>query len=96
MASNGAAPSSSGPALHTTLMEAEVAHAVAHLKAARAHAAAAGQSLDHTALEFLDAHDAKAPTGAKVRRKKKAGAQKPTPDNIQSCRKFSGFSDRRR
>ena len=56
MASNGAAPASGGPALHATLMETEVAHAVAHLKAARAHAAAAGQSLDHTALDFLDAH----------------------------------------
>ena len=57
MASNGAAPASGGPALHSTLMEAEVACAVAHLKKARAHGAAAGQSLDHTALDFLDAHE---------------------------------------
>ena len=84
MASNGAAPPSGGPALHTTLMETEVAHAVAHLKAARAHAAAAGQSLDHTALEFLDAHDAKAPTGAKVRRKKKAGRDPTKPKRAMS------------
>ena len=84
MASNGAAPASGGPALHTTLMETEVAHAVAHLKAARAHAAAAGQSLDHTALEFLDAHDAKAPTGAKVRRKKKAGRDPTKPKRAMS------------
>ena len=63
MASNGAA--SGGPALHATLMEAEVACAVAHLKKARAHAAAAGQSLDHTALDFLDAHEGTAPPGAK-------------------------------
>ena len=86
MASNGAAPPSGGPALHTTLMETEVAHAVAHLKAARAHAAAAGQSLDHTALEFLDAHDAKAPTGAKVRRKKK-----PARDPTKPKKALSGY-----
>ncbi len=60
------------------------ADAVAHLKAARAHAAAAGQSLDHTALEFLDAHDAKAPTGAKVRRKKKAGRDPTKPKRAMS------------
>ena len=65
-------------------LETEVAHAVAHLKAARAHAAAAGQSLDHTALEFLDAHDAKAPTGAKVRRKKKAGRDPTKPKRAMS------------
>ena len=86
MASNGAAPASSGPALHTTLMETEVAHAVAHLKAARAHAAAAGQSLDHTALDFLDAHDAKAPTGAKARRKKK-----PARDPTKPKKALSGY-----
>ena len=68
-------------------METEVAHAVAHLKAARAHAAAAGQSLDHTALEFLDAHDAKAPTGAKARRKKK-----PARDPTKPKRALSGYS----
>ena len=67
-------------------METEVAHAVAHLKAARAHAAAAGQSLDHTALEFLDAHDAKAPTGAKARRKKK-----PARDPTKPKRALSGY-----
>ncbi len=60
------------------------ADAVAHLKAARAHAAAAGQSLDHTALEFRDAHDAKAPTGAKVRRKKKAGRDPTKPKRAMS------------
>ena len=86
MASNGAAPPSGGPALHTTLMETEVAHAVAHLKAARAHAAAAGQSLDHTALDFLDAHDAKAPTGAKARRKKK-----PARDPTKPKKALSGY-----
>ena len=86
MASNGAAPASDGPALHTTLMETEVAHAVAHLKAARAHAAAAGQSLDHTALDFLDAHDAKAPTGAKARRKKK-----PARDPTKPKKALSGY-----
>ena len=86
MASNGAAPPSGGPALHTTLMETEVAHAVAHLKAARAHGAAAGQSLDHTALDFLDAHDAKAPTGAKARRKKK-----PARDPTKPKKALSGY-----
>ena len=68
MASNGAA--SGGPALHATLMEAEVACAVAHLKKARAHGAAAGQSLDHTALDFLDTH-----AGMAVA----AGGKKPPP-----------------
>ena len=84
MASNGAA--SGGPALHATLMEAEVACAVAHLKKARAHGAAAGQSLDHTALDFLDAHDAKAPTGAKARRKKK-----PARDPTKPKKALSGY-----
>ncbi len=79
MASNGAAPASGGPALHSTLMEAEVACAVAHLKKARAHGAAAGQSLDHTALDFLDAHEGTAvvATGGKKKSKKKA-ARDPT------------------
>ena len=86
MASNGAAPASGGPALHSTLMEAEVACAVAHLKAAKAHGAAAGQSLDHTALDFLDAHDAKAPTGAKARRKKK-----PARDPTKPKKALSGY-----
>ena len=86
MASNGAAPASGGPALHSTLMETEVACAVAHLKAARAHGAAAGQSLDHTALDFLDAHDAKAPTGAKARRKKK-----PARDPTKPKKALSGY-----
>ena len=79
MASNGAAPASGGPALHTALMEAEVACAVAHLKAAKAHGAAAGQSLDHTALDFLDAHEGTAvvAAGGKKKSKKKA-ARDPT------------------
>ena len=79
MASNGAAPASGGPALHSTLMEAEVACAVAHLKKARAHGAAAGQSLDHTALDFLDAHEGTAgvAAGGKKKSKKKA-ARDPT------------------
>ena len=67
-------------------MEAEVACAVAHLKKARAHGAAAGQSLDHTALDFLDAHDAKAPTGAKARRKKK-----PARDPTKPKKALSGY-----
>ena len=60
-------------------MEAEVACAVAHLKKARAHGAAAGQSLDHTALDFLDAHEGTAgvAAGGKKKSKKKA-ARDPT------------------
>ena len=78
MASNGAAPSSGGPALHTTLMEAEVACAVAHLKKARAHGAAAGQSLDHTALDFLDAHEGTAVVAGGKKKSKKKAARDPT------------------
>ena len=60
-------------------MEAEVACAVAHLKKARAHGAAAGQSLDHTALDFLDAHEGNAPVKAGGGKKsKKKAARDPT------------------
>ena len=78
MASNGAAPASGGPALHTALMEAEVACAVAHLKAAKAHGAAAGQSLDHTALDFLDANEGTAVAAGGKKKSKKKAARDPT------------------
>ena len=57
----------------------KVACAVAHLKAARAHGAASGQSLDHTALDFLDAHEGgtAVAAGGKKKSKKKA-ARDPT------------------
>jgi hypothetical protein len=91
---SGIVPQSGGVALHEALMDTEVAHAITHLQAARAHAAAAGQTLDPAADAFLDACEGTAPAVAAIVAAaggKKPRKKKPARDPTKPKRPLSGY-----